>query len=93
MKTVDLELPAESRLRSIWSVVPQLQSTAAELFDFVSVEIEADPEIPDSYYLVVRVRASGEISEIAARHLEWHRRTRHLLNGSLDLVRLDIDAQ
>jgi hypothetical protein len=93
MKTVDLELPAESRLRSLESLVPQLQSTAAELFEFVSVEVEADPEIPDSNYLVVRVRASGEIPEIAARHLESHRRTHHLLRDNYDLVRLDIDAQ
>jgi len=93
METINLQLPDESRLRSVCRVVPQLKSTALELFEFVSVDLEADPEIPDSHHLVVRVRATGEIPEISARRLEWHRRVHPLLQENHDLVRLDIDAR
>jgi hypothetical protein len=93
MESMTSQPPAESKLRLISSLVPQLRAMASELFGSATVDFETDPEIPDAHYIVFRVRASGDIPEIAARRLEWYRRTQPLLQENADLVRLDIDAQ
>jgi hypothetical protein len=92
MEAPSLQLSTESRLHSLRNVIPQLKSIALELFDSVSVDFDIDPET-DAHYLVVRVRAFGEIPEISARRSEWHRRVHPFLQENHDLVHLDIDAR
>ena len=40
----------------------------------VSIEIMSDPEYPDDSFHVVLAEATGEIRDIVARRVRWHRR-------------------
>lgn len=70
-----------------------LHTIAQELFDSVIVENETDPEIPDLKTTTFVVTARGDVSEIAARRREWHRRTQRVLGDACDKVQLLIDIQ
>ena len=57
----------------------------------VHVELVNDPEEPEHSYVVFRTSATGEISDIVEKRIEWHRRIMQLSPGSSGSFRLSID--
>jgi hypothetical protein len=47
----------------------------------VSIELMNDPEYPDDSFHVVQAEATGDIRDIVARRLNWHRRIGELAPG------------
>jgi hypothetical protein len=75
------------------AVLPALRQIAMEIFgEPVRMEVECDPEIDDSCYVVFSVVLKVEISQAMPLRLEWYRRTEPLLVNRLDQVVLSIDV-
>ena len=73
--------------------VPALENLASTLFDGpIDVQVECDPELCESAYLVFRVTATGDLDSIAKREDEWNRAVRELLGTNAGKVSLAIDV-
>ncbi|MEX2139408.1 MAG: hypothetical protein WD894_09110 [Pirellulales bacterium] len=87
-------LRRRARLASVLGKVPMLRAIASELFlGEIDIYIETDPEIENTQYVVVDVRARGDIKEIANRRKEWYNLTGKLLGNECELVQLAVTVE
>jgi predicted RNase H-like HicB family nuclease len=81
------------QLAGALSKLDDLKAIALELFDSVRFQVEVDPEIDDTYNLVLSLTAAGQPREVVARQLEWHRRANPILQEDCIQVQLVIDIR
>jgi hypothetical protein len=93
LETLLAEAPESLKKSGVLEKLPELQRIAEELFvRVVSIKVETDPELPERSYVILRVRASGDITEILRQEKEWYRRTLEPLGDDFDKICLSIDA-
>lgn len=57
-----------------------------------SMTLEADPELPDTNYLVVHVKTNAEVAEIVRLNTAWHRRLLEVAGDSAIRYHLFLDV-
>lgn len=68
--------------------IAEVVAITSELFGTAQVDIDRDPEEPDSVFVVFSVKSKGDISELVEKRITWHekiRNTQHLYSGMLRL--------
>lgn len=86
-------LKNKARLAQVSGKFWELKSLTRELFDFVSIEFEVDPEDDGAHFFIFNVKANGDISEISCRRREWNRHVLALLKENAPFARLLIDVK
>lgn len=71
-------------------ILPELVRLTEEMFPGspVNIEVEADPEEPESPFVVVSVHSRESAKQIVARQAVWHERISHLQSESATSLRL-----
>ena len=68
----------------------QVVHVTQEMFGNSDVQIEHDPEDPETSFVVVSVTVSAQPTEMVARRIEWHKRLRSLTADKSGLFRLSM---
>jgi hypothetical protein len=72
----------------------ELRLLAEQIFLKVEgIDLDADPEIENCPYLVVRVIATDDAANISALRREWYRRTQDVFGDLCRYIRLDVDVR